>query len=150
MDNLTMGNGGEPARVEEAARLTQTDRVIARLPGGMQSQLAERGGNLSLGERQLFSFTRAIVPDPTLLLLDEATSAVDPATEAQITRSMTRMLAGRTALLIAHRLSTIRSCDRILVLHHGAIAEQGTHDELMARGTLYRTLHELQTTSVEL
>lgn len=142
--NLTLGRPVARARVVEAARLTRAERVIARLPQGLRADLAERGGNLSVGERQLLSFTRAVLADPRLLLLDEATSAVDPATEALIGESMRQVLAGRTALIVAHRLSTIRTCDRILVVHHGRIAEQGTHDELWAAGGLYRTMVELQ------
>lgn len=143
--NLTLGRTVARERIVEAARLTQAERVIARLPNGLGADLAERGGNLSVGERQLLSFTRAVLADPRLLVLDEATSAVDPATESLIGESMKHVLAGRTALIIAHRLSTIQSCDRILVLHHGRIVEEGTHEELVAAGGLYRTMVELQT-----
>jgi ATP-binding cassette subfamily B protein len=144
--NLTLGRDVTRKSVDEAAGLTLSDRIISRLPGGYDADLSERGANVSVGERQLLSFTRAIVHDPELLILDEATSAVDPATEATIGTAMEQTLAGRTALIIAHRLSTIRRCDIILVVHHGEIAESGSHEGLIAAGGLYRKLHDLQLT----
>ncbi|MGH7128716.1 MAG: ABC transporter ATP-binding protein, partial [Planctomycetaceae bacterium] len=142
--NLTLGRPVPREQIEETARITLADRFIERLPGGFHADLAERGGNLSVGERQLLSFTRALVRDPELLILDEATSAVDPATEAMLGEATHRLLEGRTALVIAHRLSTIRDCDRILVLQHGELVEEGTHEELLSGGGLYRALHQLQ------
>jgi len=144
--NLTLGRDVTRERVEAAAGLTLSNRVVARLPDGYASDLSERGANVSVGERQLLSFTRAIVHDPALLILDEATSAVDPATEATIGRAMERTFEGRTALIIAHRLSTIRRCDTIFVVHHGRIVERGSHEELLDMGGLYRSLHDLQLT----
>jgi ABC-type multidrug transport system fused ATPase/permease subunit len=143
-ENLRLGGDAGRDRVEEAARLTMAHRFIERLPATYATNLFERGANLSVGERQLLSFTRAILRDPSLLILDEATSSVDPATEETLARSVHRVLEGRTALIIAHRLSTIRECDNILVLHRGQVVEAGRHDALIARSGLYRTLHELQ------
>jgi ATP-binding cassette subfamily B protein len=143
-ENLAMGRDVSDAMLKQAAEITLADRFIRHLPKGDQTDLAERGGNLSVGQRQLLSFTRALAGDPDLLILDEATSAVDPATENLLSLATRRVLKGRTALIIAHRLSTIRHCHRILVLQHGEIIEQGTHAELLATGGLYRTLHALQ------
>jgi len=142
--NLDLEGGLSPERIEATAQATFADRFIRELPGGYRAELGERGANLSVGQRQLLSFTRALLRDPQLLILDEATSAVDPATEALLTEATRRLLAGRTALVIAHRLATIRYCQRILVLQHGQLVEQGTHAELLAAGGLYRALHHLQ------
>ncbi len=134
----------EQPRLERAAAIVGADEVVARLPGGYDATLAEGGSNLSMGERQLLSFTRALVHDPDLLVLDEATSSVDPGTERRLQASMERMLAGRTALVIAHRRSTVVTADRILVVHGGQLVEEGTHAELHARGGVYRDLFDLQ------
>jgi ABC-type multidrug transport system fused ATPase/permease subunit len=131
-------------RIESAARVAGADEVVARLPKGFDEPLTERGANLSMGERQLLSFARAVVPDPDLLVLDEATSSVDPATERRLQESVERLLAGRTSLVIAHRLATVVSADRILVVHRGRIVEEGGHAELYARGGIYRDLFDLQ------
>jgi ABC-type multidrug transport system fused ATPase/permease subunit len=130
--------------LERAARTVGADQVIARLPLGYDEPLTEGGTNLSMGERQLLSFARALVNDPDLLILDEATSSVDPGTERRLQQSMNRMLAGRTALVIAHRLATVVAADRILVVHGGRIVEAGTHSELYARRGVYRDLFDLQ------
>ena len=121
------------------------DRFIDRLPGRYAEEVRERGSNFSAGEKQLLSFARAIAFDPAVLVLDEATSSVDPATEARIQEALRVVLRGRTSLVIAHRLATIRDADRILVLHRGRLAEEGTHKALLTldRG-IYRTLHGLQ------
>jgi ATP-binding cassette subfamily B protein len=134
----------DAAALERAARTVGADEVIARLPRGYDEPLAEGGANLSMGERQLLSFARALVHDPDLLVLDEATSSVDPGTERRLQASMDRLLAGRTALVIAHRLSTVVTADRILVLHRGRLVEEGTHAELHAKGGIYRDLFDLQ------
>jgi ATP-binding cassette subfamily B protein len=147
--NLTLGRACELEAIEAAARTSLADRFIRKLPGTYHAQLAERGANLSVGQRQMLSFTRALLREPQLLVLDEATSAVDPATEALLGEATHRLLCGRTALVIAHRLSTIRDCDRILVLQQGEILQQGTHAELLAADGLYRTLHQLQLREVE-
>ncbi len=106
---------------------------------------AERGANVSHGQRQLLAIARALVYNPGVLVLDEATSSVDPESEALIRQAMTGLLAGRTSITIAHRLSTVHAADRILVLHRGRVHEDGTHSELLRRGGLYARLHELQT-----
>jgi len=131
-------------RVIRAARAVTADRFIERLPGTWDAELNERGGNLSLGERQILSFARALTSDPSILVLDEATSSVDPETEKRIQESLHRLLEGRTAVIVAHRLSTIRNADRILVIGNGRIVEEGDHATLHARGGLYRELYDLQ------
>lgn len=130
--------------LERAVRIVGAEELIARLPKGYEEALAEGGTNLSMGERQLLSFARAVVRDPDLLVLDEATSSVDPATERRLQESVDRLLAGRTSLVIAHRLGTIVGADRILVLHRGKIVEEGTHGELYEAGGIYRDLFDLQ------
>jgi ATP-binding cassette subfamily B protein len=143
--NIRLGNADIPdARVHEAARRVGADRFVARLPGGYGQPLGERGTSLSVGERQLVSFARALAFDPLVLVLDEATSSVDSEVEAQIEEALDELMRGRTSLVIAHRLSTVQGADQILVLHHGEIRERGTHGELLRRGGLYARLHELQ------
>jgi ATP-binding cassette subfamily B protein len=130
--------------VVAAATQVGADRVIRRLPKGYAHELGERGTSVSVGERQLLSFARAIAADPALLLLDEATSAVDSEVEAEIQRALGVLMEGRTTIAVAHRLSTVMGADEILVLHHGTIRERGTHRELLARGGLYERLFRLQ------
>ncbi|MBA4073109.1 MAG: antibiotic ABC transporter ATP-binding protein [Gemmatimonas sp.] len=132
------------AAVEAAARRVGADRIIARLPGGYGHRLAERGASVSVGERQLLSFARAVAADPALLVLDEATSAVDSRIEADIQRALRELMAGRTTIAIAHRLSTIVSSTEILVMHHGEVRERGTHEGLLAAGGLYSRLYRLE------
>ena len=133
----------EEAAVRAAERVG-ADRLIRRLPSGYQHVLGERGATISVGERQLLSFARAIAADPAVLVLDEATSAVDSEIEAEIQRALRILMAGRTTIAIAHRLSTIVEADEILLLHHGQVRERGTHRELMAIGGLYERLYRLQ------
>jgi len=129
--------------VANAARAVGADEFIDQLPNGYSSVLHERGQNLSVGQRQLISFARALVADPRILILDEATATVDTHTEQIIQRALSTMLKGRTSFVIAHRLSTIRSADRIVVMRAGEIVEIGSHDELMTAGGVYADLYQM-------
>ena len=142
--NIRLGNPVSDAAVRAAAARVGADRVIARLPEGYAHRLGERGASLSVGERQLLSFARAIAADPALLLLDEATSAVDSEIEAAIQRGVATLMQGRTTIAIAHRLSTIVGATEIVVLHHGEVRERGTHRTLLAADGLYARLYRLQ------
>jgi ATP-binding cassette, subfamily B, multidrug efflux pump len=130
--------------MRSAAHSVGAADFIDRLPEGYATPLGERGITLSVGQRQLLSFARALAFDPLVLILDEATSSVDSALEERIEHAVETLMRGRTALVIAHRLSTVQTADRILVLHHGELREQGTHAELLSLGGLYSRLHELQ------
>ena len=144
-ENVTLGDPSVPhERVAEAARLVGADRFIERLPDGYRHDVGERGGTLSLGQRQLLSFVRALLYDPAVLVLDEATSSVDTETEEMVQHAVDVLMEGRTAVVVAHRLSTVQDADTILVLHKGEVRERGTHQELLAEGGLYRRLYELQ------
>jgi ATP-binding cassette subfamily B multidrug efflux pump len=144
-ENLRLGEAEFDAeRLRAAARDAEALEFIERLPGGFGAQIRERGAGLSVGEKQLLAFARALAFDPPVLVLDEATASIDTETERRIQSALARLLAGRSSLVIAHRLSTIQRADRILVLHRGRLVEQGSHRELLARGGLYRRLHELQ------
>ena len=144
-DNISLGDPEiNHDTIRTAAMRVQADRFISRLPGGYESEVRERGAGLSVGEKQLLSFARALAFDPPVLILDEATSSIDTETELLIQDAIQTLLRGRTSIVIAHRLSTIRSADTILVFHHGEIRERGTHEELMDHGGLYRKLYEIQ------
>jgi len=143
--NIRLGEDGiDDDRVQAAAERVGAAELIGRLEEGYEQPLGERGTSLSVGERQLLSFARALAFDPAILVLDEATSSVDSQVEETIEHATDELLQGRTSLVIAHRLSTVQNADRILVLHHGRLREQGDHDELLAAEGLYARLHELQ------
>jgi ABC-type multidrug transport system fused ATPase/permease subunit len=141
-ENIAFGRpDARPEEIAAAAEAVGAHRFVLELEDGYETQLGERGTRLSLGQRQLVAFARALLADPRILILDEATSSVDIGTERQIERALRTLLAGRTAFVIAHRLSTIRDADLIVVLEHGRVAEQGSHEELLARRGLYTSLY---------
>jgi ATP-binding cassette subfamily B protein len=142
-ENVAMGDALDDARIEDALRRVGAWPAVEKL-GGLGGAIRERGSNLSHGERQLLAFARALSRDPDLLLLDEATSSVDPVTESALRRGVDELWKGRTSLVIAHRLSTVENADRIVVLHHGRVVEEGTHKELLRRGGAYARLYQLQ------
>jgi ATP-binding cassette subfamily B protein len=145
IDNITLRNPDIPReRVIEAARLIGMHDFIMRLPGGYDYNVMERGITLSLGQRQLLSFIRALLFDPSILILDEATSSVDTESEGLIQHAIDTLIQGRTSIVIAHRLSTIRKANKIIVLDKGEIKEIGTHEELIEKQGFYFKLHQLQ------
>jgi len=144
-DNIRLGNPSiDDDRIRRAARAVHAEPFVERLPGGYASAVAERGATLSVGQKQLLSFARALAFDPRVLILDEATSSVDTETELVIRDALHVLMAGRTTIAIAHRLSTIQDMDKILVLHKGQLRESGTHQELLAHRGIYFKLFELQ------
>ncbi len=142
--NITLGENYSLTEVQAAAERVSIDEFIRQLPQGYDSELRERGTNLSGGQKQLLAFARVAIREPKVLILDEATSSLDVATEAVIQAAVDRMMRDRTAIIIAHRLSTIRNVDRIFALKRGRLAESGTHDQLMALDGLYASLYRLQ------
>jgi ATP-binding cassette subfamily B protein len=143
-DNIRLGLPLSDAEVEEAAKAVHAHEFISRMKDGYATVLSEGATNISSGQRQLISFARVIAHNPAIVILDEATSSIDTETERLIQLGMEKVLSGRTSIVIAHRLSTIRHASRILVLSGGHLAEQGTHDELIARDGLYAGLYRLQ------
>ena len=146
IENITLGNPDiSEEEVKKTARSIEAHRFIERLPGGYYFELSERGASLSMGQRQLICFIRAMVYNPDILILDEATSSVDSETEEIVNKACDKLMKGRTSIAIAHRLSTIQNADNILVMHKGQIREQGTHNELLTiEDGIYRKLYELQ------
>lgn len=146
LDNITLGRTDiSPEKVIEASKLVGAHEFIQKLPGAYLHEIHERGSSLSMGQRQLICFIRALVYDPKIIILDEATSNIDSETEALVTQALNHLMNGRTSIVIAHRLSTILHADSILVMHKGEVREQGTHKQLLAQEDgLYRKLYELQ------
>ena len=147
-ENISYGRADcTDADVHAAIDMLGLGPWLATLPNGLDTKVGERGQSLSVGERQLVSFARAAVADPGLLILDEATSSVDPQTDVMLTRALDRLSEGRTLVSIAHRLSTAEASDLVLVFEQGRLAEQGSHDELLARNGLYKRQHDAWTTA---
>jgi ATP-binding cassette, subfamily B, multidrug efflux pump len=142
--NIRLGSPIPDEKVREAARAVHAHRFIEALPRGYDTEVKERGATLSVGQKQLLSFARALAHDPRVLILDEATSSVDTETESLIQEALKVLLRGRTAIVIAHRLSTIQNVDEILVMHKGRIRERGTHQQLLAQRGIYWRLYQLQ------
>jgi ATP-binding cassette subfamily B protein len=143
--NIRLGrNDITEERVKWAAGEVHAEQFIKRLKGAYQGEVKERGAGLSVGQKQLISFARALAFDPALLILDEATSSIDTETEQLIQQAIERVMRNRTSIVVAHRLSTIQRADQIIVLHHGKIREQGTHQHLLAQHGLYWRLYKLQ------
>jgi ATP-binding cassette subfamily B protein len=142
--NIRLGSDIPMERVRSAAEAVHAHRFIEALPDGYETEVKERGSTLSVGQKQLLSFARALAHDPRVLILDEATSSVDTETEELIQDALRVLLRGRTAIVIAHRLSTVQHVDEILVMHKGRIRERGTHQELLARRGFYWKLYQLQ------
>jgi ATP-binding cassette subfamily B multidrug efflux pump len=144
-DNIRLGNSRiTPAQVEKAAETVHASSFICRLARQYQTEVGERGSSLSVGQKQLLAFARALAYDPKILVLDEATSSIDTETELLIRDALEKLMAARTSIIIAHRLSTIQNADRILVLHRGRVREMGTHQELLREKGLYWKLYQLQ------
>jgi len=143
-DNIDLGRGLPLERIEEVCRHVQAHGFIEKLPEGYRTELNEGATNISAGQRQLLSFARVLAQDPRVLILDEATANIDTETESLIQKALGELLKNRTSLVIAHRLSTIRQANKILVLDKGAIAEEGTHDELIEKRGFYYNLYRLQ------
>jgi len=142
--NIRLGNATiSDERIRDAAREVNADGFINKLSSGYETELHERGAGISVGQKQLISFARALAFDPRVLILDEATSSIDTETEILIHDAVKRLMAGRTSLVIAHRLSTVQAVDKIIVLHKGEVRESGTHQQLLRQRGLYWLLNQL-------
>jgi len=151
MENIRYGRlDATDEEVIQAAKAAHVHRFVQTLPGGYNMELNEEASNVSQGQKQLLTIARAILADPKILILDEATSSVDTRTEVLIQKAMDNLMKGRTSFIIAHRLSTIRDADLILVMREGDIVEQGTHEELLAKGGFYADLYNSQFESTDL
>jgi len=145
LENIRFGRpDATDEEVKAAAKAVGADLFINKLPKGYETEVEERGNVLSVGERQLLSFARALLSDPKILILDEATASIDTESEVRIQEALKTLLKGRTSVIIAHRLSTIRDADKIFVLNHGNIIEEGNHDQLMAQKGEYYKLIQAQ------
>ena len=145
MENLKYGNpNATDEEVIEAAKAAYAHSFIRRMPDGYDTMISEGGGNLSQGQKQLLCIARAMLSNPTMLILDEATSSIDTLTEIRVQKAFAKIMQGRTSFVVAHRLSTIKESDVILVMRDGNIIEQGTHEELLAKGGFYKKLYESQ------
>ncbi|MEM3469599.1 MAG: ATP-binding cassette domain-containing protein, partial [Thermoproteota archaeon] len=145
LENIRLGNmEAADEDVKRVASELGLDELISRMPQKYETIVSPGGGNLSLGERQLISFARAMLKDPKILILDEATSSLDSYTEALLQKAMVKLMKGRTCIIIAHRLSTVKLANRILFLENGRVIEEGTHEELLKKGGAYAKLYELQ------
>ncbi len=144
-DNIRLGNKSiSDEKIVWAAKEVHADEFVQKIPDAYQSEVKERGAGLSVGQKQLITFARALAFDPKILVLDEATSSIDTETEQLIQQAVDRVMQARTSLIVAHRLSTIQKCDRIMVFHHGVLREAGTHNELLTERGLYWRLYQLQ------
>jgi ATP-binding cassette subfamily B protein len=145
MENIRYGNlEASDEEIIEVAQTVGAHDFIMKLPEGYETDVRERGGRLSVGQRQLISLARALMADPRILIMDEATSSIDAYTELIIQKALERVFRNRTSIIIAHRLSTVRNSDMIVVLQEGGIAEKGSHDELIEMDGLYKQLYEMQ------
>jgi len=143
--NISLGNKDiTEKQIIEAAKTVGADKFISSLPNGYDEEVKEKGATLSVGQKQLISFARALAYKPQILILDEATSSVDTETEILIQRAIEKLLVGRTSIVIAHRLSTVQNADKIIVMHKGEVRETGTHQELLAQKGIYYRLYQLQ------
>jgi ABC-type multidrug transport system fused ATPase/permease subunit len=143
-ENIRLGSDIPLENIERAVEVVRADTFVNDFPDGLNTRLHERGGNLSMGQRQLLSFARVLAHDPDVLILDEATGNIDTETEKLIQEALGELLRNRTSLVIAHRLSTIRNADRIIVLHNGELFESGTHEELLREEGMYYNLYQMQ------
>ncbi len=143
--NISLGDTSITSQhIHSASKDVNLDRFVEKMPNAYKTEIKEDGGGLSVGQKQLVAFARALASDPSILILDEATSSVDTETEILIEQALNRLMEKRTSVVIAHRLSTIQNADKIIVMHKGEIRESGTHNELLQKGGIYHRLYQLQ------